>query len=671
MIYCSLPKSTFPKSWKIELSSCRYNTILIANRGEIARRVIRTCHKLGLRAVAVYSDADTRSAYVEEADAAVRLGPAPAADSYLNISAILDAARRAGADAIHPGYGFLAENADFARACADAGLTFIGPSPEAIAAMGDKRAARALAEHLGLPVLPGFDGGDQSDTAFIAAAESLGYPVMVKAAAGGGGKGMRLVHHSADLPEALATARREAAVAFGSPDLLLERALLHPRHIEIQILGDQHGRVIHLGERECSIQRRHQKIIEESPSPAMTPELRAAMGAAAVALAEAIGYTGAGTVEFLLAEGRYYFLEMNTRLQVEHPVTELVTGIDLVEWQIRVAQGEALPWRQKDIQPQGHAIEARLYAEDPANDFLPAAGLVLHWQPPVGEGIRVDDGIRTGDAITIDYDPLLAKIIAHGGSRDVAVRRLRGALATTTLLGLKTNQACLAHTLNQPAFLSGETTTSFLAEHGHAPAISADKRALSLVAAALARYRADAGDGPGYWRNNPGTPAPYRFKVGDETIDVILRPERWLPNRFSATLSSGESVIATIDRFDDVEMALIVDGVRHRFTLAVRGDDWWVKAGWGTLQLMALPLLPEPRRSADMGRSLRAPMPGRVLAVLVEVGQLVEEGQPLMKLEAMKMEHTIRAAAAGVVDAVYYAVGDQVGADETLARIVD
>ncbi|HRO24832.1 MAG TPA: 3-methylcrotonyl-CoA carboxylase, partial [Promineifilum sp.] len=317
-----------------------------------------------------------------------------------------------------------------------------------------------------------------------------------------------------------------------------------------------------LGERECSIQRRHQKIIEESPSPAMTPELRAAMGAAAVALAEAIGYTGAGTVEFLFAEGRYYFLEMNTRLQVEHPVTELVTGIDLVEWQIRVAQGEALPWGQKDIQPQGHAIEARLYAEDPANDFLPATGLVLHWQPPVDEGVRIDDGIRTGDTITTDYDPLLAKIIAHGDSRDVAIRRLRGALANTTLLGLKTNQACLAHILNQPAFLSGETTTSFLVEHGHMSAVSTDKRALSLVAAALARYRTDAGDGPGYWRNNPGTPAPYRFRVGDEAIDVILRPERWLPNRFSATLSSGESVIATIDRFDGVEMALITDGVR-------------------------------------------------------------------------------------------------------------
>jgi len=618
--------------------------------------------------VAVYSDADAHSAHVAEADAAVRLGPAPAADSYLNIPAILDAARRVGADAIHPGYGFLAENAAFARACADAGLTFIGPSPEAIAAMGDKRAARALAERLGAPVLPGFDGGDQSDAAFIVAAESLGYPVMVKAAAGGGGKGMRLVHEPAELPEALAAARREATAAFGSADLLLERALPHPRHIEIQVLGDRFDRVIHLGERECSIQRRHQKIIEESPSPVMTPELRAAMGAAAITLAEAIGYTGAGTVEFLFADDRYYFLEMNTRLQVEHPVTELVTGIDLVEWQIRLAGGEPLPWAQEDVAFRGHAVEARLYAEAPANDFLPTTGPVLLWRPPAGEGVRVDDGIRTGDTITADYDPLLAKIIAHGDTRVAAVRRLRRALAETTLLGLRTNQAYLSHILTQPAFLSGDTTTSFLAEHGRAPEIPADKRTLALIAAALARYRADAGDGPGYWRNNPGTPAPWRFEVGGEAIDVSLRPERWTPGRFTAALSSGERVTITSERFDGVEMALVIDGVRHEIILAAHDDVQWVSAEWGTMRLGVRPLLPEPRRAAAAG-SLRAPMPGRVLTVLVEVGQSVEEGQPLMKLEAMKMEHTIRAAAAGVVEAVYYAAGDQVGADEMLLRI--
>jgi acetyl-CoA carboxylase biotin carboxylase subunit len=646
-------------------------TLLIANRGEIARRIIRTCRRMGLRAVAIYSDTDARALFVEEADEAYRVGPAPAAGSYLNIPAILDAARRARTDAIHPGYGFLAENAGFARTCEAAGITFIGPPAEAIAAMGDKRAARDMAARLGVPVLPGFDGGDQRDVTFVSAAEVLGYPLMVKAAAGGGGKGMRLVGGPAELPEALAAARREASAAFGVGDLLLERALVRPRHIEIQILGDQHGHTVHLGERECSIQRRHQKVIEESPSPAMTPELRAAMGAAAVSLAAAIGYTGAGTVEFLVEDGQFYFLEMNTRLQVEHPVTELVTGLDLVEWQIRVAQGEALPWPQEDIALRGHAIEARLYAEDPANDFLPATGRVLLWRPPAGEGIRVDGGIRTANEITTDYDPLLAKIIARGDTRAEAIRRLHGALEGTALLGLRTNLSYLAQILNQPAFLSGETTTSFLVEHESEAEIPADERVLALVAAALARYLTDAGDGPGYWRNNPGMPAPYPFESGSESVDVYLKPERWTPGRFAATLSSGEGVTVALEHFDGVEMLLGIDGARKSFLLAAQGDTWWIRTRLSSISVLARPLLPEPHRPADAGGSLRAPMPGRVLAVLVEVGQLVEEGQPLMKLEAMKMEHTIRTAAAGVVEAVFYAAGDQVAADEMLVRIVE
>ncbi|WP_374688041.1 acetyl/propionyl/methylcrotonyl-CoA carboxylase subunit alpha, partial [Promineifilum sp.] len=446
---------------------CRFNSLLIANRGEIARRVIRACRRLGIRAVAVYSDADAHSLHVAEADAAVRLGPAPAADSYLNVPAMLAAARRAGVDAIHPGYGFLAENAAFARACVDAGLIFVGPPAEAIAAMGDKRAARVLAGRLGLPVIPGYDGPAQTDEAFKHEAERIGYPIMVKATAGGGGKGMRLVSAPADLPDALAAARREASAAFGSGDLLLERALLRPRHVEIQVFGDSHGRVLHLGERECSVQRRHQKVIEESPSPAVNAALRAEMGAAAVALAAAIGYTGAGTVEFLLDEtGRFYFLEMNTRLQVEHPVTEFVTGLDLVEWQIRVAEGEALPWTQADLAPAGHAIEARLYAEDPANDFLPVTGEVLAWRPAAGEGVRVDGGIRAGDSVTVHYDPLLAKIIAHGPTRADALRRLDDALHRTILLGLTTNQTYLRAILAHPAFRdAGALSTRFLEEH--------------------------------------------------------------------------------------------------------------------------------------------------------------------------------------------------------------
>jgi geranyl-CoA carboxylase alpha subunit len=649
-------------------------SILIANRGEIARRIIRTCQRMGIRTVAVYSDADAGALFVEEADAAIHLGPAPAIDSYLNIPAILDAARRAGADAIHPGYGFLAENAEFARACTAAGLTFIGPSAEAIAAMGDKRAARELATRLGVPVLPGFDGGDQSDATFARAAESLGFPVMVKAAAGGGGKGMRLVHSPSELPEALAAARREALAAFGSGDLLLERALSRPRHIEIQVLGDKrrgdaHGRVIHLGERECSIQRRHQKVIEESPSPVVNPELRAAMGAAAVDLAQAIGYSGTGTVEFLFEDNRFYFLEMNTRLQVEHPVTELVTGIDLVEWQLRVASGQPIPWQQTDIEFCGHAIEARLYAEDPDNDFLPATGPVLVWRPPAGEGIRVEDGIRAGDKITTDYDPLLAKIIAHGDTRDDAIRRLHGALTQTILLGLKTNQSYLASILKQPAFVNSETTTNYLAEHPPEQKWPAGERALALVAAALARYQMDANSGPGYWRNNPGTPMPYRFDIDGDEVSVTVRPERWTHGVFAAMLSSGEHLSVTLYQYDGADMILVVDGAWRPLTLAVSDDAWWVHVGTGAVRLMARPLLPEPHRPADAGGSLRAPMPGRVLAVLVAVGQAVEEGQPLMKLEAMKMEHTIRTTAAGVVEAVYFAVGDQVAADEMLVRI--
>ncbi len=644
-------------------------SILIANRGEIARRIIRTCRRMGIRTVAVYSDADVGALFVEEADAAIHLGPAPAFDSYLNIPAILDAARRAGADAIHPGYGFLAENADFARACEEAGFTFIGPPDEAIALMGDKRAARDLAERLGVPVLPGFDGGDQSDAGFVAAAESLGYPVMVKAAAGGGGKGMRLVREPGELTEALAAARREAAAAFGSGDLLLESALSRPRHIEIQVMGDKQGQIVHLGERECSIQRRHQKVIEESPSPAVTPELRAAMGAAAVELARAIGYSGAGTVEFLFEDNRFYFLEMNTRLQVEHPVTELVTGLDLVEWQIRVASGQPLPWEQTDVEFGGHAIEARLYAEDPDNGFLPATGPVLVWRPPSGEGIRVEDGIRAGDKITTDYDPLLAKILARGDTRADAIRRLRGALAQTMLLGLKTNQSYLASILKQPAFVNGETTTNFLAEHPPEQKRPAGERALAVVAAALARYQMDADSGPGYWRNNPSTPMPYRFDVDGDEVSITVRPERWTPGEFAAVLSSGEKLSVTLYQYDGVDMTLVVDGAWRPLALAVSDDTWWVHVGTGAVRLMARPLLPEPHRPADAGGSLRAPMPGRVLAVLVAVGQAVEEGQPLMKLEAMKMEHTIRTAAAGVVEAVYFAVGDQVAADEMLVKI--
>jgi acetyl/propionyl-CoA carboxylase alpha subunit len=605
----------------------------------------------------------------------VRLGPAPAADSYLNIPALLSAAAQAGADAVHPGYGFLAENADFARACAAAGLVFVGPSPEAIAAMGDKRAARRLAAGLGLPVLPGYDGPAQNEATLIGEAARIGYPLMVKAAAGGGGRGMRLVNGPDELTAALAGARREAAAAFGNGDLLLEQAVLRPRHVEVQILGDSHDRVLHLGERECSVQRRHQKVIEESPSPAVDPALRAEMGAAAVALAAAVGYAGAGTVEFLLDEaGRFTFLEMNTRLQVEHPVTELVTGIDLVEWQLRVAAGEALPWAQDEITLTGHAIEARLYAEDPAADFRPTGGDVLLWQPPTGEGVRVDDGIATGSVVGGHYDPLLAKIIAAGPTRADALRRLNRALADTVLLGLTTNLAYLRAIVAHPDFVTPDAlSTRFLAEAlpDWRPARDPEETAAALIAVAVAQWQQQTAAGPGYWRNNPGQPPPRRYRVGDETVEVYLRPVPWQAGQFTVALSPDGTPRAVVGRVANPPYAidLTVDGLRRRVVLATNGDEWWAQMADGPLGITALPLLPEPQRASATGGSLRAPLPGTVLAVLVEVGQVVTEGEALVKLEAMKMEYTIRAAAAGIVEAIHHAPGDSVAADALLVTI--
>ncbi len=445
-----------------------FTKVLIANRGEIAVRIIHACRELGIASLAVYSQADAGARHARMADEALDIGPAAATDSYLRGERLIAAARAHGADAIHPGYGFLAENADFAKAVIDAGLRFIGPPPQAIRAMGDKAQARSLMEAAGVPVVPGYQGSDQSESRLLAEAGRIGYPLMVKAAAGGGGKGMRIAHTAAELPEALAAARREAAHAFGDDRLILERYIANGRHIEIQVLADQHGHIVHLNERECSIQRRHQKIIEEAPSPYMNPELRANMGAAAVAAAEAVGYTNAGTVEFIVdpQSGDAYFLEMNTRLQVEHPVTELTTGLDLVAWQMRIAAGAELPpGLRQPYPPCGHAIECRLYAEDPAHGFLPDSGPVLRFIPPAGPGIRVDSGIATGDTVSTHYDPLLAKIIVHAEDRPAAIRRMQKALRATALLGLHSNLAFLQAVLAHPRFQAGDTTTRFIAEH--------------------------------------------------------------------------------------------------------------------------------------------------------------------------------------------------------------
>jgi acetyl-CoA carboxylase biotin carboxylase subunit len=474
-------------------------TVLIANRGEIAVRLARACREAGLTSVAVYSEADAGAAHVLAADRAVPIGPAAPHASYLNVDALLAAARATGADAVHPGYGFLSENAGFARAVEAAGLTWIGPPPAAIATMGDKLAARTAVERAGVPVVPGATVPADEPAVVARRAAALGYPVLVKAAAGGGGKGMRTVEDDAQLGEALAAARREAGRAFGDDRVYLEKLLVRPRHVEVQVLGDRHGTLVHLGERECSIQRRHQKIVEETPSPAVTPPLRAAMTRAALAAARAVDYVSAGTVEFLLDEdGRFWFLEMNTRLQVEHPVTELVTGIDLVAAQLRVARGERLGFAQDDVRPRGHAIEVRLYAEDPAAGFLPSAGPVLGLREPSGPGVRVDSGLHGGTVVPVEYDPLLAKLSAWGPDRDVAIARLRRALRETAVLGPTTNLAFLIDVLASPAFASGATHTGFLAAHFPAWRAAADEEAVAALAAAvaLARPAAVAGGGP-------------------------------------------------------------------------------------------------------------------------------------------------------------------------------
>ncbi|MCP4362952.1 MAG: acetyl-CoA carboxylase biotin carboxylase subunit [Chloroflexi bacterium] len=658
------------------------HSLLIANRGEIACRIVRTCRKLGIRTIAVYSEADTEARHVQMANTAVLIGPSPAAESYLNIDAIIAAAQRAGAEAVHPGFGFLAENAAFARACSAAGLIFIGPSPEVIEVMGNKREAKERVAAVGVPLIPGYGGTDQSNEALLAAAQQIGFPVMVKAAAGGGGKGMRVVDEAADLPEALTSARREAHQAFGSEELILELALLKPRHIEIQVFGDRHGNLIHLGERECSIQRRHQKVIEETPSPVVDGELRVKMGETAVLAAQTVNYDNAGTVEFLLDErGDFYFLEMNTRLQVEHPVTEMVTGIDLVEWQIRVAEGEWLPLTQAEVALTGHAIEARVYAENPAQDFLPVTGDILLWRPPVGDNVRVDDGIQTGDVVSIFYDPMLAKIVAYGADRKTAVRRLIRALETTALLGFTHNISFLADILRHPQFEAGKLHIYFLEEHLADWQPPEGSLTIALIAASIAQFinHPQPESSQGYWRNNPNRPQLYRYALGDKELAVELTTAPPTTHQFIVRINNQPDTRfqVMLNEQQGANWTLTVDGWRQTVTAistllntgVAQNEIWWIQTATGVVQLQTISLLPELQPTADAAGSLRAPMPGSVLAVLVEVGEVVTVGQPLMKLEAMKMEHTIRTSGDGIVEEIYFAPGDTVEADAQLLKI--
>jgi propionyl-CoA carboxylase alpha chain len=637
--------------------------ILIANRGEIACRVARTCRAMGIASVAVFSDADEGSPHLAACDQAVRIGPAPARESYLAIDRLVAAARATACDAVHPGYGFLAENADFARACTAAGLIFIGPSAEVIAALGSKENARALAIRAGVPVVPGFPA-DGSAT-------DLPYPVLVKASAGGGGKGMRIVRSAAELPAALAAARREAGSAFGDDTLLVERYLEGARHIEIQILGDQHGNLVHLFERECTIQRRHQKIIEETPSPVLDADLRAAMGRAALLLAREVGYSSAGTVELMLVPDRaFYFLEVNTRLQVEHPVTEMVTGLDLVREQIRIAEGEPLGYRQADLRQDGHAIECRLYAEDAERGFLPASGRLLAWSVPDLPGVRVDAGVAAGTEVSIHYDPMLAKIACHAPSRGEALRRLARALEELLALGVTTNRELLVEVLRHPEFVAGRFDTHFLDQQrdqlfGRAPA-PADQAAMAaaLASAALRRPGRLLGELPIGWRNNPGPLPALRFRIADRAIDVRYRERA--AGRFEVEIDGEQRTVAVRG---DLEVEDTATGVVRRFRIARDGAGrHFVNVDGRDLTLIEEPRFPESSEVLAAG-GLTAPMPGRVVKVLVAEGDECVRGQPLVILEAMKMEHAVVAAQAGRVSRLHVREGDPVDAGAPLVAV--
>ena len=649
-----------------------FDKLLIANRGEIARRVIRTARALGYRTVAVYSEADAPSPHVREADEAICIGPAASSESYLNVDRILKACQRTGATAVHPGYGFLSENADFARALEQAGLVFVGPPASAIDAMGSKMEAKRRMVEAGVPCVPGYHGEDQSDEALSKAAASIGYPLMVKASAGGGGRGMRLVHEESELMGAIASARSEAVSAFGSGKLLLERAVMQARHVEIQVFADTHGNAIHLGERDCSIQRRHQKVVEEAPSPAVSPEIREQMGAAATAAARAIGYVGAGTVEFLLdASGEFYFLEMNTRLQVEHPVTECITGFDLVAWQLDVAAGAPLPVTQEEVSLTGHAIEVRLYAEDPAGGFLPQTGDVLRWEPGKGEGVRVDDGLESGMSITPHYDPMIAKIIASGANREVARRRLIRALEDTVILGATTNRRFLVDCLRHEAFAAGEATTAFIASafEGGPVAPTPTSGSIALCGVLLAKLRGSTEAGvTRMWSSTGRSESLLRLEFGADLYDVRLSLHA--ENHYEVEVEGhGEHTVRLLS-FDPLETRARVelDGVQQNVDALLAGATLYVRDGandWVTEDALRRPRRVEP--GAD-GRIL-APMTGKILQVEVAVGDRVEPGQRLGVLEAMKMEHNLTTPVAGEVMEVGCKAGEQVSAKVLLFRI--
>jgi 3-methylcrotonyl-CoA carboxylase alpha subunit len=640
-----------------------FASLLIANRGEIAVRVMRTAKRLGIRTISVYSDADANAAHVAAANEAVRIGPAPARESYLKIDAIIAAAKATHAEAIHPGYGFLSENAEFAEACAAAGIVFVGPPPSAIRAMGLKDRAKALMEEAGVAVVPGYLGDDQSAKRLAREAGAIGYPVLIKAVAGGGGKGMRRVEKAGEFAAALESAQREAKSSFGDDRVLIEKYVSRPRHIEMQIFGDSHGNAIHLFERDCSLQRRHQKVIEEAPAPGTSQEMRAAMGAAAVKAAKAVKYVGAGTVEFIadasdgLKADRFWFMEMNTRLQVEHPVTESITGLDLVEWQLRVAAGEKLPAKQEDVHANGHAIEVRLYAEDPDKGFLPSVGALERLRLPVDlSGIRVDSGVREGDAVTMFYDPMIAKIIAASDTREGAAAILADALAQTEVAGVRTNAAFLVRALREPDFLAGDIDTGFIERH-HATLLPERAGPPPSVLARAARFlveeRESAHRGHDPWDSQSG------FRLSGEARETI-------------TFAGAQGTVEVVHHRDGTKSILVAgkktEPALHASAMRLASGDIAVMQSGETYVLS----LYDPFAAADAsdGATDRviAPMPGKIVQIFVKAGERVARGAPLAVLEAMKMEHTLSAPSDTCIEAVEVSPGDQVGEGDVVVR---
>ena len=650
--------------------------LLVANRGEIARRIFRTAHRMGISTVAVYADGDANAPFVREADTAIALHGRTSVQSYLDIGKVIDACRRAGADAVHPGYGFLSENAGFAQAVIDAGLTWVGPSPAAIRGIGDKLAAKHLMQQIGVPTLQAHELVEGADASGSAA--RIGYPVLIKAAGGGGGRGMRIVESPAGLDAAIAGARREAQSAFGNGTVFLERWLSVSRHVEIQVLGDRHGNLVHLFERECSIQRRHQKIIEEAPSPAMTPLLRERMGKAALDAVRAIDYHSAGTVEFLLSGEEFFFLEVNTRLQVEHPVTEAITGLDLVREQIRIAEGESLVYSQADLKMNGHAIEARLCAENPANDFLPSPGLVEVWQPVDGDRVRFDSGIESGSEIAIEFDPMIAKVIVWAPTRREAAAKLARVLETTRIQGLTHNRDFLVATLRTPQFLAGDTTTDFIERVAPVPRRDHTQAELGLSAVAAALHasalrRAGArvlGTLPSGFRTSKMPPQRVTFRpAGAQDAGSDLKVEYVVQRDDSLTVQvNGHAHHARVFQAQADAIDLEIDGQRVRFAVNRLQERCLMHGPFGDIELIEQPRFASNTR-ADFRGGLKAPMPGRVLSIAATEGQAVERGQLLLVLEAMKMEHRITAPADGIVKAIRVAQGEQVANGATLVML--